>query len=46
MRPRFTNGDAEITWTMPARRIHDESARPLALSRRRYFMADCGKGSR
>ncbi len=41
---KITNGDAEITWTMPARRIHDQ-VRGLSPFPGAFFMADCGKGS-
>ncbi|MGY6646580.1 MAG: methionyl-tRNA formyltransferase [Salinarimonas sp.] len=40
---KITNGDAEITWTMPARRIHDQ-VRGLSPFPGAFFMADCGKG--
>ncbi|MCC5978251.1 MAG: methionyl-tRNA formyltransferase [Salinarimonas sp.] len=40
---KITNGDAEITWTMPARRIHDQ-VRGLSPFPGAFFMADCSKG--
>jgi methionyl-tRNA formyltransferase len=39
---KITNGDAEISWTMPARRIHDQ-VRGLSPFPGAFFMADCGK---
>lgn len=40
---KITNGDAEIAWNMPARRIHDQ-VRGLSPFPGAFFMADCGKG--
>ena len=40
---KISNGDAEISWTLPARRIHDQ-VRGLSPFPGAFFMADCGKG--
>ncbi|GGK22863.1 methionyl-tRNA formyltransferase [Salinarimonas ramus] len=40
---KITNGDAEIAWTLPARRVHDQ-VRGLSPFPGAFFMADLGRG--